>query len=110
MQSDTVRVDPYHDFGDYLRSSVGREVAIDELAGRAGISTGHFITTFRQRYGVSPYRYFTTSRIREAQRLLRETSMSVANIALEVGYCDQSHFTRTFRQIVGMPPARWRKG
>ena len=108
-QSDTIFVDRQIDFGHYLRANIGREVTINELAGRAGVSIGHFITTFRQRYGISPYRYLTASRIREAQRLLRETSCSVADIALEVGFCDQSHFTRTFRQLVGQPPARWRK-
>jgi AraC-like DNA-binding protein len=64
---------------------------------------------FRHHVGCSIGEYLRRRRIRRAERLLAEPAMSVAAIALETGFCDQSHFTRVFKRATGMTPGAYRR-
>jgi AraC family transcriptional regulator len=59
--------------------------------------------------GVSPSRYHISLRMNEARRLLRETKKSVADVAVEVGYANPSHFARLFRRETGLSPTVYRR-
>lgn len=79
---------------------------LDDLAERAGLSVFRLVTLFRQRFGVSPYRYLSQMRVRAAQQLLLE-GIPPAMVAIEVGFCDQSHLCRHFRSICGTTPGQF---
>lgn len=81
----------------------GREMA-DEVAH----SRFHLIRKFKSEIGLSPHQFQLQNRVRKAQRLLREP-FSLAEIALRAGFCDQSHLTRCFEKIVGLPPGAYRR-
>jgi AraC-like DNA-binding protein len=95
----------------YIDSHLAEKLHLEELANLAGFSVHHFARAFRHSVGMSPHHYILQRRLQQAKRMLRETELSVAEIALSAGFSDQSHLTRHFRRLTGLPPsaARWRQ-
>jgi AraC-like DNA-binding protein len=84
-------------------------ISMITMANLAGISSTHFNRRFRQLLRMTPMEYLRAVRIQAAQRLLTTSSKTVVQIAEEVGYTDQSHLTKRFREATGMTPAAYRK-
>jgi AraC-like DNA-binding protein len=84
-------------------------IMLNELAQIAGLSVCHFARAFKESVGIAPHRFMTVRRIAAACRLLAEGDDALIQIALEVGFCDQSHFTRCFSQFVGVTPSAYRR-
>ena len=80
----------------------------EDVAGTCGISTSHLSRTFRKIMGVTFTQYLTELRMAEAQRLLVRTSLSIMEVAMNVGYSRHSYFTKRFREIVGITPFDFR--
>jgi AraC family transcriptional regulator len=93
----------------WMSEHAAEEFSLDRLAAQAGLSKFHFQRLFKAATGVSPSRYQINLRMEEARRLLRETKMSVIDVALEVGYTDPSHFARLFRRETGLSPSDYRR-
>ena len=93
---------------DYLRARRAEEISIGALAEQVSLSPFHFCRVFKQTTGMSPLRYVTRERVARAQQLIRETSRSLIEIGLEVGYTNPSHFARVFRRVAGMTPTEFR--
>lgn len=89
------------------RRGVG--LGVGDLAGRLGLSVSQFERRFKAAAGMSPGAYMLRVRIHAAQRLLAGTRRPVAEIAAELGFCDQSFFTRQFAKVTGTTPARFRR-
>jgi AraC-like DNA-binding protein len=81
---------------------------IPALARIAHVSEAHFIRTFRATFGETPHRYLQRRRVERSMFLLRETSRSVTDICIEVGFTSLGTFSRTFRDIVGESPSAYR--
>lgn len=81
-------------------------VSLDDLAAIGGTSPFHLVRAFKDRFGLTPVAYRTQQRVAEACRLLRR-SVPIAEVALEVGFTDQSHLTRQFQRLMGAPPGRY---
>jgi AraC family transcriptional regulator len=64
---------------------------------------------FKRALGVSPSRYHINLRLNLARQLLRETKMSIVDVALEVGYASPSHFAQLFRRENGLSPSKYRR-
>jgi len=94
---------------DWMAEHAAEEFSLDRLAAQAGLSRFHFQRLFKAATGVAPSRYHIDLRINEARRLLRETKMSVVDVALEVGYANPSHFARLFRKETGLSPSDYRR-
>lgn len=94
---------------DWMAEHAAEEFSLDRLAAEAGLSRFHFQRLFKAATGVSPSRYHIDLRMEEARKLLRETRMSVLDVALEVGYTDPSHFARLFRRETGLSPSEYRR-
>jgi AraC family transcriptional regulator len=92
-----------------MAEHVAEEFSLDRLAAHAGLSKFHFHRLFKSATGVSPSHYHTNLRMSEARRRLRETRMSVADVAYEVGYVNPSHFARLFRRETGLSPSDYRR-
>ena len=80
-----------------------------ELASMVGLSPSQFDRTFRKTFGTSPRQYLLRIRAEAACRRLAESDETVASIALECGFYDHAHFTRSFRQILGVTPSAYRR-
>jgi AraC-like DNA-binding protein len=87
----------------YIDAHYAELVRIDALADVAGQSPCHVIHAFTRQFGMPPYTYLTQVRVARACELLRE-GRQVSDTAFAVGFHDQSHLTRFFKRIVGVPP------
>ncbi len=95
---------------DFIDSRLAEPLRLEALAIHAGVSRAHFVRRFRQVTGLSPHRYITQRRIERAKELLRDSHWSVAQIALEVGFGNQSHFTQVFHAYTGQTPRDFQRG
>src|SRR5579863_7937154 len=93
----------------YVAAHIGSTIRIGELARVARLSVGHFFRAFRESFGEPPFAHITTQRIQRAQWLMLNSRASLSQIAFDCGMCDQAHFTRVFRRIVGINPGVWRR-
>ena len=87
----------------------GDPVSPSELAARAGMTTTRFSRMMKKVFGVTPSQHITRARIQLAADLLNDGGRSVAEVALECGYCDHSAFTRAFRSAMGLTPSQYRE-
>jgi transcriptional regulator GlxA family with amidase domain len=93
---------------EYIVTHLSERITNDALAQVAGLSVCHFARMFKQTEGISPHRYVLQCRVKWAQELLADTNMSLAEIATAAGFSDQSHYTRWFREIIGVTPSSYR--
>jgi AraC-like DNA-binding protein len=82
-------------------------ISVTELADHAHLSVGHFVRTFKKVTGSTPHRYLLGVRLSHARKLMTQTAhaISIAEIAVTCGFCDQAHFGRNFRRFFGTTPA-----
>jgi AraC-like DNA-binding protein len=93
---------------EHIERKLAHKISLRELADIAGLSAGHFCRAFKQSVGVSPHRYLLQRRIAAAAELIRDTDRPLAEVALRVGFSDQSHFTRVFARESGETPSVFR--
>ena len=74
------------------------------------MSKYHFCHLFKRSTGLSPHQYVKRVRVQRARQLLAEHRLSLVEIANELGFSDQSHFTRTFHTVVGVTPSQYIAG
>ncbi|MGE6781836.1 helix-turn-helix domain-containing protein [Ensifer adhaerens] len=94
---------------EYMRSRLASNIRLSELCNLVQLSPFHFCRAFKTSLGVSPHVWHTRERVRVAQSMLSDRRMRLADVAHAVGFCDQAHFTKSFRRIVGMPPGAWQR-
>jgi AraC family transcriptional regulator len=93
----------------HIDANLAGRIVIKDLAASLGISVGHFCHAFKRTFGMSARIWIRQRRIEFAQGLMLTTGASLSEIALSCGMSDQSHFTRSFRRIVGEAPSSWRQ-
>jgi AraC family transcriptional regulator len=93
----------------YVESHMDENIDLDMLASTVGLSRYHFARSFKQSEGITPHAFLLKRRLESAQELLLHSTISLSEIALAVGFADQSHFTRRFRQWSGVSPGEFRK-
>jgi transcriptional regulator GlxA family with amidase domain len=93
---------------EYIVTHLNENITNDALAEVAGLSVCHFARMFKQTVGVSPHRYVLQCRIEWARELLAGMDMPLSEIAIVTGFSDQSHYTRWFREIIGVTPGSYR--
>ncbi|MEO0415660.1 MAG: AraC family transcriptional regulator [Verrucomicrobiota bacterium] len=93
----------------YLEEHYAQPVSMEEMAKLAGLSATHFNRRFREVIGMNPTKFLHSLRIEKARMLLAKSRTPIGQIALEVGYHDQSHFTRHFRKLTGETPKTYRQ-
>jgi AraC family transcriptional regulator len=93
----------------YIEDKLDSAIRATNLAGLVQLSTSHFFRAFRKTFGDTPVAYIMKRRMLRAQELMLKSRISLSQVALECGMCDQAHFSRTFRRIVGTSPTVWRR-
>ena len=93
----------------FMRKHLSQNLTITQIADAARISPAHFARRFKTATGFTPHDYLQNLRIEHARELLA-TDMPIAQIALEAGFCDQSHLNRVFTPIVACTPGQYRRG
>lgn len=93
---------------DYLHVHYRENFSTAELAGSCGVSPSHLRAVFRKETGMSVTEFRNLLRIRQAKEMLSSGLFTVRETAEGLGYCDVYYFSKSFRQITGLPPARFR--
>lgn len=91
---------------DYLRENCGRRMTLDELARRAGMCRFALVRAFTKEVGMPPHAYQTHLRVALARRLIT-SGRRLTDVALEVGFTDQSHLNRHFKTLEGTTPGEF---
>jgi AraC-like DNA-binding protein len=94
---------------DLLTANLKGDFSLEEIARECSLSVSYFSRAFRRSMGVAPYRWVLLHRVERAKSLLMMPELALSDIALQCGFADQSHFTRTFAAIVGSSPGYWRR-
>jgi YesN/AraC family two-component response regulator len=95
---------------EYIEKNYHRDISLDDVSGYVNISPYYLSHIFKEVTGTSFSTYLIQIRIREAQKLLMTTDMSVSRISYLVGYRDPNYFSRIFKRVVGKSPNRFREG
>jgi AraC-like DNA-binding protein len=93
---------------DLLEARLGDRVSLLELARACGATPLQVLRAFRASYGIPPHRYQVQRRVEVARRHLGHGA-DIATLAAELGFADQSHFTRAFKSVVGVTPGAYRR-
>jgi transcriptional regulator GlxA family with amidase domain len=92
-----------------VQANAHRPIGLAELAVLGDVHPAHLNKVFKRHFRVSAGVYLRRIQIERACRLLAETRISLAGVAADSGFCDQSHFTRVFKSITGTTPSRYRR-
>ena len=92
----------------YIDEHIGEAISLADLAQTANLSRMYFAARFRAATGLRPHDYILRRRIDRAKELLVQSDASLVQIALDVGFQTQAHFTTVFKRIAGTTPGRWR--
>jgi AraC-like DNA-binding protein len=89
---------------EFLQARACDHISLEDVSRASGVGLFHLIRLFQRRLGLTPYAYLTQVRIAKSRRLLK-LGEPAAQVALDVGFADQAHFTKRFKQLTGTTPA-----
>jgi len=92
----------------FVDQNIDKPVCLADLAKAAGLSPMYFAAQFRAATGLRPHDFLLQRRIERSKELLAKPDCRLVDVALEVGFQTQAHFTTVFKRFVGTTPARWR--
>lgn len=108
-ERDNARLSRLEAVAKFITENCQKPIHLAELATRADLSLTAFKRDFTAAFDMSPGHYILNARINAALTLLKDDSRSLSDIALSCGFCDQSHFCRTFKRIRGKTPSAYRR-
>jgi AraC family transcriptional regulator len=91
---------------EYIQDQLDTDITVSGIAQAVYISPYHFTRLFKESTGQSPYQYVVEARVRKAKELLTTGKFTISEAACHVGFVDQSHLTRHFKRVFGLPPRR----
>lgn len=94
---------------EMIEAKLDTAMSVESLAAHCHMGVHRFTQLFRKSTGRSPYQYFIELRIDRAKHFVKETSLSLAEIAYKLGFASQSHFSTTFRQHTQLTPHQYRR-
>lgn len=94
---------------EFVEARLSTAIRVAELADLAQLSEGHFHRAFRATTGRTPLEFVHARRVAMAKQLLASSKLSVAQMALRVGFLSPAHFARVFRSVTGQSPSQYRR-
>jgi AraC family transcriptional regulator len=91
---------------EYIQDQLNTDLTVSVIAQAIGMSPYYFIKLFKESTGQTPHQYVIESRVRKAKELLTTGKFTISEAAHHVGFVDQSHLTRHFKRLFGLPPKR----
>lgn len=92
---------------EYIQAHLDQNIALADLAAVAHLSEFHFARLFKRTTGLPPHQFVIRQRVERAKRLIAAGRLSLAQIAVDVGFSDQSQLNRHFKRLVGVTPKRF---
>ncbi len=93
----------------YIEAHLESRLDVPLLANLVSFSRSHFSRAFKRSLGIPPMTYVKARRVERAKELIASTNQQLTEIAHICGFADQSHLNRSFRQVFGLSPGRWRR-
>ncbi|KAB8331766.1 AraC family transcriptional regulator [Scytonema tolypothrichoides VB-61278] len=93
---------------DYIHEYLSEEIKLSQLAELLGMSQFHFSRLFKQSVGIPPHQYLLQQRVERAKQLLKQTELSITEVAFLCGFNSHSHLSKWFRQLTGITPKTYR--
>ena len=97
-----------HAVVEYIEEHLDTDLTLAQLAATVHLSAYHFARQFKAATGVPPHQYVVTRRVERAQHLLRNSDLSLVDIAASAGFSDQSKLSAHFKRVVGLTPRQFR--
>ncbi|MFR4476242.1 MAG: AraC family transcriptional regulator [Ruminococcus callidus] len=97
-----------HEALTYIEHNFQNEITIEDIAGVCGLNRTYFGKIFKEALGKTPQEFLLNYRMLKAAELLKLTSLSIGDVGLAVGYANQMHFSRAFKNCYGVSPREWR--
>lgn len=94
---------------EYIDAHLNENIGLLDLADLTGLTPQYFSEAFKRETGAPPHQFIIEQRVQRGQVLLRDKCRSIAAVGYDLGFSSQSHFTRIFRRITGITPARFRR-
>jgi len=94
---------------DYIEDQLDTQIHLEELASLADMSLLRFLRSFTHATGSTPHAYITERRLQKARHLLKNSNLSIADIAADCGFSHQSHLGTHFKSGLGVSPLQYRK-
>ncbi len=92
----------------FIEQNFQNEISVEDIASFCGLNRSYFGKIFHDTMGKSPQEFLISYRMSKAGELLKLTSLSIADIGNAVGYPNQLHFSRAFKNVYGVSPRKWR--
>jgi AraC family transcriptional regulator len=94
---------------EFIDASLDVKIRVRDCAGEVGLSDGYFSIAFRVTFGATVCHYIRCLRVERAKQLMLDSDEPLSQIAVACGFADQAHYSRVFRDVVGISPNRWRR-
>ncbi|HXG47501.1 MAG TPA: AraC family transcriptional regulator, partial [Methylomirabilota bacterium] len=94
---------------EFIAENLAQNVSLGQIAAAAGLSAFHFARLFKKSTGMAPHQYVIRCRVERARQLMLANQSTMADIAHQVGFCDQSHLTTHFKRVFGVTPRVFRR-
>lgn len=95
---------------EYMRENIHGNVTLKELAKAAGLSVSHYCALFKKKTMQSPLSLYTSMKVQRACQMLQDPDQTIKSIAYNLGFFDQYHFSKVFKQIMGASPKHFKGG
>ena len=92
----------------FIEQNFQNDISVEDISSSCGLNRSYFGKIFHDTIGRSPQEFLISYRMTKATELLKITSLSIADIGNAVGYPNQLHFSRAFKNVYGMSPRNWR--
>lgn len=93
----------------YMREHVAEHIAVEEVAGKVGLSRAHFFSLFRDQLSTTPQVFWSAVRVEEVVRRLVLREEALTSVALELGFSSPGNFSRFFKEHMGVSPSKFRR-
>ncbi len=93
----------------YIENNYQNDITVEDIARQTGLNRSYFGKVFRSAVDRSPQQYLIAYRMNKATELLKLSALSVGEVGKAVGYPNQLHFSRAFKNVYGVSPRTWRK-
>jgi transcriptional regulator GlxA family with amidase domain len=93
---------------EYMRENIHGNVTLKDLAKAAGLSVSHYCSVFKKKTMQSPLNLYTSMKVQRACQMLQNRDQTIKSIAYSLGFFDQYHFSKVFKQIMGASPRHYK--
>jgi AraC-like DNA-binding protein len=94
---------------EYFTAHLADDIQLQSVSDLVKLSRSYFSRAFKMSTGLAPHQWLLEARITKAKQLLLGSNLALAQIAVDIGFADQAHFTRTFGRVAGQSPRAWQR-